>query len=143
MMKEPMTDEAAVATMRSRRTRDTQAAYPGSTGGNLQRGDGTWQSSTVHVPPESERMEAFTARMYAMVRNVAVPARSSVVKVVPRAARQKRRPNQDRWTAALSRPSFVVAASSPLLPIIGMMGLAMAASGASVRGCGIAQVGIF
>lgn len=40
------------------------------------------QSETLHVPPESVRMLALTARMYAMVRNVAVPARNSVVKVV-------------------------------------------------------------
>jgi hypothetical protein len=38
------------------------------------------QSLTLHGPPESVRMLAFTARMYAMVRNVAVPARSSWVK---------------------------------------------------------------
>lgn len=42
------------------------------------------QSETEHVAPESERMVALTARMYAMVRKVAVPARSSVVKVVLR-----------------------------------------------------------
>ena len=47
------------------------------------------QSEMEHVPPESARMLAFTARMYAMVRNVAVPARSSVVKVVLRSVSLK------------------------------------------------------
>lgn len=40
------------------------------------------QSDTEQGPPESDRMEALTAKIYAMVRKVAVPARSSVVKVV-------------------------------------------------------------
>lgn len=57
------------------------------------------------MAPESERIEAFTARMYAMVRKVAVPARSSVVKVVPRSASLNRRPTHDLATAALSWPS--------------------------------------
>ncbi|KAH0454091.1 hypothetical protein IEQ34_016015 [Dendrobium chrysotoxum] len=35
-----------------------------------------------------------------MVKNVAVPARSSVVKVVPRSESLKRRPNQEDATAA-------------------------------------------
>lgn len=47
--------------------------------GSEQRGI---QSETEQVPPESDKIDAFTARMYAIVRNVAVPARSSVVKVV-------------------------------------------------------------
>ena len=71
-----------------------------------------------------------------MVRNVVVPARSSVVNVVPRAARRNRRPSHDRSTAALSRPSLVVgvaAACSPLLAL-GMMEPAMAARG-EVCGC--------
>ena len=35
-------------------------------------------------PPESARMRGFTARMYAIVRNVAVAPASSVVNVLPR-----------------------------------------------------------
>lgn len=42
------------------------------------------QSATVHMPPESVRILAFTASMYAMVRKVVVPALSSVVKFVLR-----------------------------------------------------------
>lgn len=47
------------------------------------------QSETLQGPPESVRMLAFTARMYAMVRKVAVPARSSRVKQVLRSATLK------------------------------------------------------
>lgn len=43
---------------------------------------GLLQSDMVQGPPESVRMLALTAKMYAMVRNVAVPALSSVVKLV-------------------------------------------------------------
>lgn len=61
------------------------------------------QSETEHVPPESVRMLALTARMYAMVRNVAVPARSSVVKVVFRSASLKRFPTRVVATYEFSR----------------------------------------
>jgi hypothetical protein len=53
-MKDPIADNAAVATVRSRRARDTHAAYPGSTGGNLHDGDGEAQSSALHVAPVGE-----------------------------------------------------------------------------------------
>ena len=77
-----------------------------------------------------------------MVRNVVVPARSSVVNVVPRAARRNRRPSQDRSTAAFSRPSLVVgdAAACSLLLALGMMEPAMAARGEGVWLCGSACV---
>lgn len=81
------------------------SVYPGLTGGNLHEISG-WitctlgpvqldtvnvrseqsetQSATEHVAPESDKMVALTANMYAMVKNVVVPARSSVEKVVLR-----------------------------------------------------------
>lgn len=84
MITQPINDEATVATIRSRRVRSKQAAYPGLTGSNLQEVSG-WmrvkllvrqsdveirgleqsgmQSETAQVPPESDRIEAFTARM--------------------------------------------------------------------------------
>lgn len=80
-----------------------------------------------------------------MVRNVVVPARSSVVNVVSRAARRNRRPTHDRSTDALRRPSLVVAdapACSPLLAL-GMMEPAMAARVGKVCGCvGVRVFGI-
>lgn len=41
----------------------------------------------VQGPPESARIRGLTARMYAIVRNVAVAPASSVVNVLPRSLR--------------------------------------------------------
>lgn len=86
-MTQPMREEATVATIRSFLIFSRQAVYPGFTGANLQDSSGVItrrlgllllvqletgivgsehrgiQSATEQVPPESERMEAFTARM--------------------------------------------------------------------------------
>jgi hypothetical protein len=108
MIKQPIREDATVATIRSLRIFSKQEEYPGLTGSNLHDASG-WitrrpvdpvqletgtvgsehsgmQSETLHVPPLSVRIEALTAKMYAMVRKVAVPARNSVVKVELRSA---------------------------------------------------------
>jgi hypothetical protein len=72
------------------------------------------QSLIVQVAPESERMEALTARMYAMVRKVAVPARSSVVKLLPLSASLKYLPTEEWFTALFNLPSRLCGLCSPL-----------------------------
>lgn len=64
---------------------------PAGMPGTLHKG---MQSETEQGPPESVRILALTARMYAIVRKVAVPARSSVVKFEFRSASLKRLPIQ-------------------------------------------------
>ena len=69
MMKHAIAEEAAVAVTRSLRTVAWHSSYPGTP---------IVRPSETHGPPVSDTMLAFTAKMYAIVMKVAVPARNSV-----------------------------------------------------------------
>ena len=68
--------------------------------------------STTHGPPESARMRGLTARIYAMVRNVAVAPASSVENDDPRSLIWKNFPMKE-----LSTRSFIASMNFILLVV--------------------------
>ncbi|KAK9117421.1 hypothetical protein Sjap_016368 [Stephania japonica] len=72
------------------------------------------QSETEHVPPEPASMLALTLMMYAIVRKVAVPARTSLVKQVFLASNLKYLPILLLETA-LFRPFCILLHEFPIL----------------------------
>jgi len=87
MSRHPIPDPRAVDVTYWRLTSSRQASYSGAK---------ILPSGATHDPPESARMRGLTARMYAIVKKVTVPALTSVVKVLLRPSSSKNLPNLDR-----------------------------------------------
>ena len=76
MKKQAIIDVIAVELMSCRLKSSLQARYSSL--------NGPFKVDASQDPPESAKMRGFTARIYAIVRNVAVAPRNSVVKLLPR-----------------------------------------------------------